>query len=370
MRVPQNIVWIRNNMSALDLIRPEIRALSAYHVQNAEGFIKLDAMENPWPLPPDLQQRLGERLARAPYNRYPDANPQSLKALMAQVFGVPEGAEILLGNGSDELIQILAQAVAQPGAALLSVEPAFVMFRVLANACGLEYLGVQLNEDFELDLQSMLSTIQARQPALIFLAIPNNPTGNVFSPEAIQEILNTAQGIVVIDEAYFPFREGSYLSQLSHYPNMLVMRTVSKLGLAGIRLGFLAGSPNLINELEKLRLPYNVSVATQVIAETVLEEGQALNHQTHLLRQERQRLFSALSAMEGVHPFESEANFILLRVSDAQAVFDALKRHGILIKNLSSAHVLLRGCLRVTVGTPEENDRFLDALKASVLAIA
>jgi len=357
-------------VSALDLIRPEIRALSAYHVQPAEGFIKLDAMENPWSLTPALQQRLGERLAQAAYNRYPDANPQALKSLISKVFAVPDGAELLLGNGSDELIQILAQAVARPGAALLSVEPAFVMFRVLANACGLEYIGVPLQEDFSIDLQAMLAVIRERQPELLFLAIPNNPTGNAFAPEAIQAILKEATGIVVIDEAYFPFRDGSYLSLLPQYPNMLVMRTVSKLGLAGIRLGFLAGEPALLGELEKLRLPYNISVATQVIAQTVLEEGHALNDQTQRLRQERVRLFTAFKDIQGVHPFESEANFILCCVLDAQSVFDALKRHGILIKNLSSAHVLLRGCLRVTVGTPEENDRFLDALKASVLAVA
>lgn len=355
-------------MSALDRIRPEIRALSAYHVQPSEGLIKLDAMENPWPLPPDLQQRLGERLSQAAYNRYPEANPQALKELIAKVFGVPHGLELLLGNGSDELIQILAQAVAKPGAALLSVEPAFVMFRVLANACGLDYIGLSLNEDFSINLGEMLATIRERQPALIFLAIPNNPTGNAFDPESIQAILDAATGIVVIDEAYFPFREGSYLSLLPQYPNMLVMRTVSKLGLAGIRLGFLVGAPVLLQELEKLRLPYNVSVATQVIAQTVLEEPHALQDQTQRLRQERERMFLALERIVGVHPFESEANFILLRVFDAQGVFDALKRHGILIKNLSSAHALLRGCLRVTVGTPDENDRFLDALKTSVLA--
>jgi histidinol-phosphate aminotransferase len=357
-------------MSALDLIRPEIRALSAYHVQHAEGFIKLDAMENPWPLPLALQERLGEQLAKAAYNRYPEANPLALKALMAKAFGVPEGAALLLGNGSDELIQIMAQAVAKPGAALLSVEPAFVMFRVLANACGLEYIGVPLQDNFSIDLEAMLKQIREHQPALIFLAIPNNPTGNTFAPESVQAILKEAKGIVVIDEAYFPFCDGSYLSYLHHYPNMVVMRTVSKLGLAGIRLGFLAGAPELLAELEKLRLPYNVSVATQVIAETVLQEQQALNDQTLKLRQERERLFAALREMVGVHPFESEANFILLRVTDAQAVFDGIKRHGILIKNLSSAHALLRGCLRVTVGTPEENDRFLDALKASTLACA
>ena len=354
-------------MAAIDRIRPEIRALTAYHVPPPGDFIKLDAMENPYPLPASVRARLGERLADAAFNRYPDANPLALKRRIAATMGVPPESAILLGNGSDEIIQMLAQAVAQPGASLLSVEPAFVMFRMLARSCGLEYLGVALRADFSLDLDALLAVIEARQPALIFLAIPNNPTGNVFPRAAVAAVLAASTGIVVVDEAYFPFTDGSYLDWLAQYPGLLVMRTLSKLGLAGIRLGFLAGSPALIDQLEKVRLPYNLSLATQIIAETVLESAEVLAEQSALLRQERARLGAALALRPRVETFPSEANFVLIRLPEPDAVFDALKRHGILVKNLNSAHGLLRGCLRITVGTPHENDRFLGALDASLL---
>ena len=348
----------------LQLIRPAVRARQAYHVADASGLLKLDAMENPFPLPEGLRAELGRRLADAAYNRYPDANPQALKARIAAYMGVPAGSDLLLGNGSDEVIQILAQAVAQPGATLLSVEPAFVMFRLLAQACGLNYEGVALRPDFSLDLPAMLAAIERTQPALIFLAMPNNPTGNLFPAEAVAAILAAAPGLVVVDEAYYPFTDSSYLAWLPQHANLLVMRTLSKLGLAGIRLGFLAGAPALLAELDKLRLPYNLSVATQVIADTVLAAADVLQAQVDLLRTERARLGAALQALAGVQVFPSEANFVLVRVAQADSVFDGLKQHGILIKNLNSAHALLRGCLRITVGAPQENDRLIAALGA------
>lgn len=351
----------------LHLIRPEIRARQAYHVQDARGLLKLDAMENPFPLPEAVAAELGAQLAAAAYNRYPEADPQALKALLARVMGVPAGMQLMLGNGSDEIIQILCQAVARPGATLLSIEPAFVMFRLLAEACGLEYEGVPLDAGFGLDLPALLAAIERTQPALIFLAMPNNPTGNVFPAEAVQAVLAAAPGLVVIDEAYYPFTDHTALPWLAQHPNLLVMRTVSKLGLAGIRLGLLAGAPALLNEFEKVRLPYNVSVATQVIAHTVLADPAVLAGQVAALRAGRAALARGLAALPGVTVFPSEANFLLVRVDDAPAVFDGLLRHGILIKNLNSAHALLRGCLRITVGAPQENERLLSAL-ASVLA--
>ncbi|MDE3010686.1 MAG: histidinol-phosphate transaminase [Pseudomonadota bacterium] len=355
-------------MDPIELIRPEVRALQAYHVQDARGLIKLDAMENPFPLPAGLRDLLGQRLAEAAYNRYPDAQPAALKALLAASLGVPAAAGLLLGNGSDEVIQILAQAVARPGATLLSVEPGFVMFRLLAQSCGLNYHGVPLRADFSLDLDAVLDAIRVIRPALVFLAIPNNPTGNVFPDAAVAAVLEATPGLVVVDEAYFPFTDHSWLARVGERRNLLVMRTLSKLGLAGIRLGFLAGPPDLIGEFEKLRLPYNISVATQVIATTVLESVDVLWQQARLLRAERSRMAGVLAAMAGVQCFASEANFLLIRVDQPGAVFDALKAHGILIKNLNGAHALLHGCLRITVGSSDQNDRLLDALAVSLRA--
>ncbi len=354
----------------LGLIRADVRARQGYHVADAAGLLKLDAMENPFPLPEALREELGRRLADAAYNRYPDANPRALKQRIAAYMGIPAGIDLLLGNGSDEVIQILAQAVAQPGASLLSVEPAFVMFRLLAEACGLGYTGVSLQADFSLDLPAMLEAIERTRPALIFLAMPNNPTGNLFPAAAVSAILAASPGLVVVDEAYYPFTDSSYLSWLPRHPNLLVMRTLSKLGLAGIRLGFLAGAPALLAQFEKLRLPYNLSVATQVIADTVLAAPITLQTQVDLLRTERARLANALAALSGVQVFPSEANFVLVRVAQAQSVFDGLKQHGILIKNLNSAHDLLRGCLRITVGAPQENDRLIAALGAVLATLA
>ncbi len=353
-------------MDPIELIRPEVRALSAYHVQDARGLLKLDAMENPFGLPAELQAKLGARLAEAAYNRYPDAQPAALKALLASTLGVPETSAILLGNGSDEVIQILAQAVARPGATLLSVEPGFVMFRLLAQSCGLNYRGVPLQEDFSLDLPALLAAIRETRPALVFLAIPNNPTGNLFPDAAVEAVLEATPGLVVVDEAYFPFTDASWLPRLAQHRRLLVMRTLSKLGLAGIRLGFLAGPPDLLAEFEKLRLPYNLSVATQVIATTVLESPEVLWQQARQLRSERGRLSEALSRLPGVQCFPSQANFVLIRVVQPAAVFDALRQHGILIKNLNGAHALLSGCLRITVGSPDQNDRLLDALAVSL----
>lgn len=229
---------------AADIIRPEIRALSSYHVQNAAGMIKLDAMENPFAFPEALRGGLAQALATASLNRYPPAGAEALKSEIRAAMHIPDGLDILLGNGSDEIIQLIAMAVAKPGAGLLSVEPAFVMFKMIATFCGLNYIGVPLRADFSLDQGAILAAIDREQPALTFIAYPNNPTGNLFDRVAVHEIIAaTGQygGLVVIDEAYFAFSPESFLDEIATHPNAVLMRTVSKLGLAGIRLGMLIG---------------------------------------------------------------------------------------------------------------------------------
>ena len=348
------------------LIRDEIRALAAYPVPDASGYVKLDAMENPYLLPDALRDELG-RLARdAAINRYPDAAATPLKARLRAAMQVPEGMEILLGNGSDEIIQILALAIAKPGAVILGLEPSFVMYKMIAAFAGVRYVGVPLQPDFTLDLDATLAAIREHQPALVFIAYPNNPTGNLFDERALTQILDAAPGLVVMDEAYHVFALRSFMPQLTRYPNLLVMRTLSKLGLAGLRLGFLAGRPAWLNELDKLRLPYNVNVLTQGVAEQVLAHSAVLEQQAAAIRSERTRLMQALLGIAGAQAFPSDANFILFRVAHADKVFEGLKQRGVLIKNLSRAHPQLDNCLRVTVGTPDENQQFLTALSASL----
>jgi histidinol-phosphate aminotransferase len=346
--------------SPQDLIRPDVMALSGYHVPPAAGMIKLDAMENPYRLPEALRDVVSEVAHGVPLNRYPDASATKLKAALGQSMQIPESCGIVLGNGSDELIQIVAMALAKPGATVLSIEPSFVMYRMIATFCGMRYVGVPLREDFSLDFGALLAAVEREKPAVIFIAYPNNPTGNLFAVEDIEAIIRAAPGIVVVDEAYTPFAGKTFMPRLAEFPNLVVMRTLSKLGLAGLRLGYMAGARQWMDEFEKLRLPYNISSLTQAIATRVLEASEALQAQAETIMAERTRVYHELAGMKGVKVFRSQANFLLLRVHDALQVFNGLKARQILVKNLHGAHPMLENCLRVTVGTPAENDAFLN----------
>jgi histidinol-phosphate aminotransferase len=354
-------------MTPQQLIRPEILALAAYHVADAAGMVKLDAMENPYRLPDDLRARLGQRLAEAEINRYPDPRSPGLKARLRRAFALPESLDVLLGNGSDEIIQILAQAVARPGAVLLAVEPSFVMYRMIAGFCGMQYVGVPLRPDFALDEAALLDAVERHQPALVFLAYPNNPTGNAFERAVLERVIAATPGLVVIDEAYHAFAGGlSFLDAVGRFDNLVLMRTVSKLGLAGLRLGYLVGERKWLAEFDKLRLPYNINCLTQAAAEFALDHVEVLEAQAAALVAERGRVMQALTQLAGVEVFPSQANFLLIRVADAPACFAGLKARGVLIKNLHGGHPLLENCLRVTIGTPQENDAFLAALAAAL----
>ncbi|MDB5762784.1 MAG: histidinol-phosphate transaminase [Herminiimonas sp.] len=355
-----------------NIIRPDIRALAAYHVPDSTGFVKLDAMENPYTLPEDLRRELGCRLADVAMNRYPVPSYTALKAKICGRLGVPAGFDVVLGNGSDELISIISIACAKPGAKVLAPVPGFVMYAMSAQFAGLEFIGVPLKADFTLDKTAMLAAIARHKPAITYLAYPNNPTGTLFDAGDMAEILHAVgnAGIVIVDEAYQPFAQASFMSRLSEFGNLIVMRTVSKLGLAGIRLGYMAASSALLSEFDKVRPPYNINVLTQTAAEFLLEHTDILDAQAAALREERAKLVSALSALPGVEVFPSAANFLLIRVQTAgrngSNVFAGLLERKVLIKNVGKMHALLENCLRVTVSTPEENKLFLDALAASL----
>jgi len=355
-----------------NIIRPEVRALAAYHVPDASGFIKLDAMENPYLLPEALRAELGRRLSDVALNRYPVPSYSALKAKICDKLGVPADFDVILGNGSDELISIVSVACARRGAKVLAPTPGFVMYSMSAKFAGLEFVGVPLKPDFALDMEAMLAAVKTHKPAITYLAYPNNPTGNLFDVDDMVEIIRAVgdSGIVIVDEAYQPFAQASFMPRLSEFHNLVVMRTVSKLGLAGIRLGYMSASRALLTEFDKVRPPYNVNVLTQTAAEFVLEHVDALDAQAASLREERAKLSAALSALPGVEVFPSAANFLLIRVKNqkiqADGVFSALLDRKVLIKNVGKMHPLLENCLRVTVSTPEENRLFLDAMQASL----
>jgi histidinol-phosphate aminotransferase len=353
----------------LQWIRPEIRELSAYHVPDSAGMVKLDAMENPYSLPDDVTTKLQQQLAKAAINRYPDPSAAALKAKLRAVMQVPPSAELVLGNGSDELIQMLAQVVAAPQRCILSFEPGFVMYRMIARVIGMQYIGVPLAADFTLDIEAARAAIERYSPVLIFIAYPNNPSGNLFKREQIEEIIRLAPGLVVLDEAYHPFAQDSFMPALVSCERLLVMRTVSKMGLAGLRLGLLCGHPSLINEIDKVRLPYNINVLTQQAAALALDNTAYLDEQAACIRAERESLLRQLAAMAELTVYPSQANFILFRViqGNADAVFASIKAQGILIKNLNAPGPLQQ-CLRVTVGKPDENRLFIAALERALSA--
>lgn len=347
------------------LIKPEVLAMNAYKVADATGFIKLDAMENPYHWPSELTQQWLQSLTDCPLNRYPDPGARALSEKIKHCQKIPEHCQLLLGNGSDEIIQILLMALA-PDACVLSPDPGFVMYRQISQSLSLNYCAVDLLSDsFDLDMLAMRKKITEQQPAIIFLAYPNNPTGNLFDTDAIREIIALAPGLVIVDEAYEPFADASFIQALKNHDNLLIMGTVSKLGLAGLRLGYIAGHNKIIEQLNKIRLPYNINTLTQATVLFALENKTIFQDQSAVICTEREQLFASLSQLSELQCFPSRANFILFKTlrHDANQIFQRLKKEKILIKNLSHQNQALTNCLRVTIGKTNENRAFMHALK-------
>jgi len=350
-----------------ELISPSVRQMNAYHVPPAHNMIKLDAMENPYLLPNEVAAELQSQLSRVNVARYPTADAALLVEKICNVFKVPEKCRVILGNGSDEIIQMLMLLLNHPmqGGGVLAVEPSFVMYRLLSMIIGVPYHGVSLNADFSLNVADVLQKMAETRPKVVFLAVPNNPTGNVFSQSDIIRIIEAAPGLVVVDEAYSAFTESNYLPLLPRYPNLLVMRTLSKIGLAGLRLGWLAGSNAVVHELHKVRLPYNINAYTQVAVAVALDHFDAFIAQTRQICESRKALFDELSTFSQFIVYKSEANFLLVKLKEQSAtvIFQLLKDCGILVKCLHQVHPLLENTLRITVGTPKENNALLAALR-------
>jgi histidinol-phosphate aminotransferase len=357
------------NVNFKNRIRQDVQSMHAYAVQDSAGLVKLDAMENPHRLPPALQAELGRRLGALALNRYPDGRVNDLRAALSAYAQMPDGFDIMLGNGSDELISLLAMACDVPGAAVLSPAPGFVMYAMSAQLQGLKFVDVPLTPDFELDEAAMLAAIAAHKPAITYLAYPNNPTANLWDDAVIEKIVNAVGeqgGLVVMDEAYQPFASKSYIDRIARHSHVLMLRTLSKFGLAGVRLGYLMGPTALIAEIDKVRPPYNISVLNYECALFALEHQEVFTAQAQEIRAQRAMLLGALSAMPDVKTWKSDANMILIRVADAAKTFEGLKAHGVLVKNVSKMHALLANCLRLTVGTADENVQMLAALEKSL----
>jgi histidinol-phosphate aminotransferase len=349
-------------------VRTEIADRSAYEVIPAAGRIKLDAMESPYTWPTALKAEWLSTLCQVELNRYPDPAAIELCEELRRCSGIGGTMGILLGNGSDELIQMIIMALGGRGRPVLAPEPTFGMYRIIAEMLGSPFVGVPLTDGFAIDRSALLSAIETHDPGCIFLAYPNNPTGNLFERETIEAIINSANGLVIIDEAYHPYCGQTFLNEISENGHLAVLRTFSKLGLAGLRLGFLTGPESWLSEINKVRLPYNISVLTQASAQFALSHRDWFTQQAEKVCAERRRLHTSLQEFSEFNVYPSSANFLLFRTPEGTAVrvFDSIFHQNILIKNLDGQHDQLRDCLRVTVGTPDENNLFLDALLAVI----
>ncbi len=360
------------NVKPESLLREELANMQAYHVPDTTGLIKLDAMENPYVFPETLTAAWLDELKHVELNRYPSPQASELKKAFQQAYSLSPKLELMFGNGSDELIQLLIMAIAKPSATVLTVTPSFSMYKLISEYVGVEVVEVPLQQnDYSLQMDLLLKEIKTHQPALIFLACPNNPTGTLWPQEQIEEIIKQAPGLVVIDEAYSPFASYSMMSLVERYSHAIMMRTVSKLGLAGLRLGWMLGDSEWMNELNKMRLPYNINALTQATANFAMRNIEVFDGQAKELCQQREVLSKALQAINNVQVFPSEANFILFKVLDgsADSVYKNLLDNKIIIKNVSSStsgNKLLENCLRVTVGTEQENQAFIKALTSAL----
>ena len=355
---------------ASKVIRPEILAMQAYHVSDATGLVKLDVMESPYRLPEGLAAEIGQIVSEVEMNRYPVPTATRLRALIREVMQVPADCDVLLGNGSDECIQYITAAVAREGAVVMAPVPSFAMFAMHALFFRLRFAGVPLREDFTLDTEAFLAAMAKEKPALVWLAYPNNPTGNAFPVADVERIIRAAPGLVVVDEAYQPFAGATFMPRLAEFENMVVMRTVSKIGMAGVRLGYVAGRPEWIEAFNKTRSPFNINVLTEAVAIKLLQNKKVLDAQAAKVLEERERLQPELFHLAGLTVYPSAANFLLVRIAGGKGagtrVFERVKAQGVLVKDFSGGHPMLENCLRLTIGTPEENRILLAALREAL----
>jgi len=356
------------SMLEMSIFRKEVQAQQAYPIEDIACPVKLDANENPYPLPQTVKRRFWKRLREIPLNRYPEAGSPEVLKRFALHFGVDRNM-IMVGNGSDELIGILCTALGGERASVMVPVPTFAMYRISAQNNGHKVLSIPLDETFGLDVAGMLDAIEKEAPSLIFISYPNNPTGNCFRRSHIEEIIRHSRGIVVVDEAYYPFSGKTFIEDIKTHENLVILRTLSKVGLAGMRLGFLLGNQEIIDQLNKVRLPYNLNTLSQMAALFYLDEENIFIRQVKKIAREKDRLFRELKNVDGIVPYPSDANFIFFGCThNPNSVYTKLIKRGVLVKPFIPPGVV-SGNFRVTVGTRDENEKFIQELKSIVAEV-
>ncbi len=338
--------------------------LKAYKTERTDAPVRLSSNELPYEVPDGIKRRACEDLYRFSISRYPDPQAEELKSVLAEFFGVEE-ENLFLGNGSDEIIYYLSAVAGDEGGISFCV-PTFPMYEISAKVMGREVVSVPLGEGFDIDLEASMSVVSSKSPSLSYFAYPNNPTGNLYSREKI-EAIREAGVFTVIDEAYYHYSGESFVEDALKRDDTVVLRSLSKIGMAGLRIGILIGKEEVVSELEKVRLPFNITLPSQRIALVMLTEGRDfIEESVEKVIKERERLLKEMREIEGLEVFPSKANFILFRSPfDAGTLHQEILKGGVLVRDVSYMPLLER-CLRVSVGRPEENDRFLDALTSAL----
>jgi len=364
-------------MDPLRHVKPSVRALAAYTLALREAPVKINQNENPWDLPEAVKRRVLEAALARPWSRYPDFDPKELLEALARFSGWRADG-ILAGNGSNEAIEALLLVTVSPGTKVVIPEPTFTLYALMTTILGgettpsrgaLKVTGASGSPgthapSFVYDVEALLESLEESQASLTIVCSPNNPTGTSLSLADVERLCRASDALVVIDEAYHEFSGETVVPLLARHPNLVVLRTFSKaMALAGLRVGYLLASPELVREINKARLPYNLNFFSQMAAMAALEEKEALAASVRRLVAERERLLARLADVPGVRAFSSDANFFLLEClsADAKAVFASMLRRGVLVRDVTSYPMLGR-CLRVSVGTEDENDAFLHAL--------
>ncbi|HKZ76940.1 MAG TPA: histidinol-phosphate transaminase [Pyrinomonadaceae bacterium] len=348
----------------LEVVKRQVRDLRPYTLRPDRALTKLNQNENPWDTPVEIKDETPRRLRDRQWSRYPDFVPEKLHQRLAEHSGWTSDG-IIAGNGSNELIQALLIATVGEGSRVLISEPTFALYRQIATVLGAEIINIPLTPEFSYDTPSLLSAIQSSNPDITIICSPNNPTGCVIPRHDLVSLLRTSTGLVIVDEAYFEFADETAGPLLERYRNLVVLQTFSKaIAMAALRVGYLLAAPELVREIAKAVLPYNLNIVSQIAAEVALEMYKtSLKPQVSIIRSERSRLFAELGRIEGLSPVPSRANFMLVRSSALPSrMYQQLLRRDILIRDLS-AYPMLQDCFRVNVGTPEENDQVIAALK-------
>jgi histidinol-phosphate aminotransferase len=349
--------------SPLDKIKPNVRAITAYTLAPLDAPIKINQNENPFGMPREIKEEVLRRAMKHDWARYPEFVPTSLLKKLADYTGW-RATGIMAGNGSNEMIQSVVNSIVEKGVRVALPEPTFSVYRQVINVAGGEIISIPLNEDLTFNIPRLASKIVTAKADLVIIGSPNNPTGCVIGARDLASIARNSDGIVVVDQAYLEIGGEDFIPLLNEYKNLVILRTFSKaMAMGGLRVGYCLASPDLIREFNKAKMPYSLNFFSMTAAEVALENLRLLRPLVEKMQSERNRLFAELQKIEGLSPVPSAANFFCVKTRiPPQELFEALYARGILIRDVSKAPMLSE-YVRISVGTPEENDILIAAMK-------